>query len=1247
MTERFIRSLLLHTIFFFAGTALVAGQMTMDDCSMHMDDMAMHTEHCAVFALVAYEDVTVQTIASGNWNDPAIWSTAAVPGAGDRVLVDSAHTVTYNQSSEVALFTLRVDGHLEFRTDMHTLLVVNTLVVAPDGYLTIGTAANPVGAAYTATVRFPDQGPIDTAWDPFLFSKGMISHGHLEVHGTPKTAILNLRGNSIAGATNIKTDVLPAGWQPGDIVLVPGVETKFSGSNADNSKYQDELLEISAIIGKTITFTNQADGSNALLYNHKPPGGYNLRSAAGNMTRNVIFETENYTALPHQQRGHVMLMHRPIQQVRYAAFIGLGRSDKGILVDDPVVVDGVLVSGGTNPRGRYALHLHRAGRNDYMGDPVVLEGNVIISTPGWGIVNHSSHADIIDNIVFEYKGSAFVTELGDELGSFVHNLSVKGIGTKDDPYVNLFDRLYAFDLGHEGNGFWLKGDNVELINNIATSCDAAGFNYFSDDDQFTDELRPMVPKAATLQPALAGDQDSIFSVLIPIRRNQGSVAYNVRTGIFFWTHMYNDDNIGDFTRSQFYPNTHNAMSVVSNFKIWNVTQQGISLSYSSQVHLKNGLLLGDPETLFTPEGDSIPYSESAGYGISTNGVTGQVFIEGLDIVGWLYGAPVLRADNVVSGDGKEYDFKTSWISGCTFRDNKYHLYPETGQDALLHPGYDAYPQFAEIRTTNYFQPNALNTPPLALFSHTAVGGTTVLFDAAAAMDGDSYTTNEGNGIAGYYWQFGDGSTGYGQQIRHTYATAGTYNVLLTVMDEQGKTHTDGSAVNVVALPLQNAVKDPHFDADTLGGAFLLTGQHFFFDAEWLQESNWVLEGGKAMMYNSSTYERPLTQVIRNYRSHQGLVPFSLQSINSGGNALSNDLFVEVLGINGEFMDPEITTRANISPINNADATYTRQVLLSANYGQNLYNWQTFYDTLDLGAGYDYLVLKIYSQGVRPSKNDVQGVDNICFPCDCDVPVALAADAITGEAAYLYWDNNGSQSFEVRLRAVGGTWNTIAVNNTFLQATALLPLTNYEFQVRTWCAGAWTAWSELAFFATATPSASCTTPDELTQGAITATGATLAWNAVPEAIQYRVSFQVVGTSGWSAFYTSDTSFTLIGLVPGTLYTWRVIAECPYGWTEHLYTSNFSTDALRMAADSLSEIAVYPNPADDIVYVAWNSSRGPGRISITDLGGRMVGERQLQETTPSGIATIPVEELAPGVYFLSVEGAEYYTERLIIE
>lgn len=314
---------------------------------------------------------------------------------------------------------------------------------------------------------------------------------------------------------------------------------------------------------------------------------------------------------------------------------------------------------------------------------------------------------------------------------------------------------------------------------------------------------------------------------------------------------------------------------------------------------------------------------------------------------------------------------------------------------------------------------------------------------------------------------------------------------------------------------------------------------------------------------------------------------------------------------------------------------------------SLYNWQTFYDTLDLGAGYDYLVLKIYSQGVRPSKNDLQGVDNICFPCDCDVPVALTADAITGEAAYLYWDNNGSQSFEIRLRAVGGTWNTIAVNNTFLQATALLPLTNYEWQVRTWCAGAWTTWSELAFFTTATPSASCTTPDELTQGAITATGATLVWNAVPEAIQYRVNFQVVGASGWSAFYTSDTSFSLIGLVPGTLYTWRVIAECPYGWTEHLYTSNFSTDALRMAADSLSEIAVYPNPADDIVYVAWNSSRGPGRISITDLGGRMVGERQLQETTPSGIATIPVEELAPGVYFLSVEGAEYYTERLIIE
>ena len=62
--------------------------------------------------------------------------------------------------------------YLQFATGINTLLVVNTLVVDPAGIFTIGTAASPVNAAVTAQIIFPDQGAINTMWDPTSSAKG-------------------------------------------------------------------------------------------------------------------------------------------------------------------------------------------------------------------------------------------------------------------------------------------------------------------------------------------------------------------------------------------------------------------------------------------------------------------------------------------------------------------------------------------------------------------------------------------------------------------------------------------------------------------------------------------------------------------------------------------------------------------------------------------------------------------------------------------------------------------------------------------------------------------------------------------------------------------------------------------------------------------------------------------------------------------------------------------------------------------
>src|SRR6185436_16198641 len=96
--------------------------------------------------------------------------------------------------------------------------------------------------------------------------------------------------------------------------------------------------------------------------------------------------------------------------------------------------------------------------------PVRVRGCVATHSPGWGFVNHSSNVDIDDNVTFNVAGSGFVTEAGDEVGSFRHNLAVRSKGSGDDED----SRRKLQDFGHEGDGFWFQGGGVIVEDNIAT-----------------------------------------------------------------------------------------------------------------------------------------------------------------------------------------------------------------------------------------------------------------------------------------------------------------------------------------------------------------------------------------------------------------------------------------------------------------------------------------------------------------------------------------------------------------------------------------------------------------------------------------------------------------------------------------------------------------------------------------------------------------------------------------------------------
>ena len=57
-------------------------------------------------------------------------------------------------------------------------------------------------------------------------------------------------------------------------------------------------------------------------------------------------------------------------------------------------------------------------------------------------------------------------------------------------------------------------------------------------------------------------------------------------------------------------------------------------------------------------------------------------------------------------------------------------------------------------------------------------------------------------IASYKWNFGDGESGSGEAISHTFSGSGLYNVTLTVTDNKGKVSTASTTVDVTNAPPQ-------------------------------------------------------------------------------------------------------------------------------------------------------------------------------------------------------------------------------------------------------------------------------------------------------------------------------------------------------------------------------------------------------------------------------------------------------------
>ena len=93
-----------------------------------------------------------------------------------------------------------------------------------------------------------------------------------------------------------------------------------------------------------------------------------------------------------------------------------------------------------------------------------------------------------------------------------------------------------------------------------------------------------------------------------------------------------------------------------------------------------------------------------------------------------------------------------------------------------------------------YSPDKVNQPPVARIDSQPV----VRRAAEAEFDGSASTDPDGL-VVGWSWDFGDGYSAEGAVVQHAYREPGSYEVVLTVVDQMGAADTATATIRVLLL----------------------------------------------------------------------------------------------------------------------------------------------------------------------------------------------------------------------------------------------------------------------------------------------------------------------------------------------------------------------------------------------------------------------------------------------------------------
>ncbi len=246
--------------------------------------------------------------------------------------------------------------------------------------------------------------------------------------------------------------------------------------------------------------------------------------------------------------------------------------------------------------------------------------------------------------------------------------------------------------------------------------------------------------------------------------------------------------------------------------------------------------------------------------------------------------------------------------------------------------------------------------------------------------------------------------------------------------------------------------------------------------------------------------------------------------------------------------------------------------------------------------------------------------------NCDIPQQITSEVFSGNVAKINWlFEEGVEKYKIRYRPIATTtWTEVFSRGAYRFLNGLSPMTNYEYQLKTVCAGDNSIWS--GSYQLTTLSDACDLAPTSTVTFVDVNSMLVNWESNPDDVKYKIKYRPIGGT-WIIETINSTSKTLVGLSPATIYQYKIKTKCLSGWINWTAVATFETPDLptnRLSDES--QIIIFPNPSSGSIAV--QNSPTVKAVNIYSLNGK------LHQTVEQNFTVIDIRNLSEGIYIIKL-------------